>query len=89
MHYIFNSHFETMDTTEEGLILLDPATGNVHMLDEVGASICSLLKQEHTSSSLIEALCQIYEASPEEITEDVQVFLEDAHGKGLVLRYAH
>ena len=88
-YYRANTLFETMDTTEDGRILLDSTAGNVHMLDDIGNTIYTLLNDPLSLSDLIRKLCEIYDAPQEEIAMDVQDFLNDAAAKGILLTDEH
>jgi len=83
-YLIANAGFETMDTTEDGRILFNPASGEVHMLDAIGSSIYSLLEQPLTLDELVESLSRMYDAPVDVIAEDVQAYIEDAVSKEIL-----
>lgn len=82
--YQSNLQFETMDTTEEGRILFNPETGDVHMLDFVGNTIYTLLEKEQSFDALIDTLVSMFDAEPGVIAADVEVYLKDAVEKEII-----
>ena len=83
-YYISNDTFETMDTTEEGRILFNPDTGDVHMLDFIGNTIYTLLEQRLSDDELIDTLCDMFDETRDIIASDVSAFLEDAVSKEII-----
>jgi PqqD family protein of HPr-rel-A system len=70
---------------DEEAIVVDPRTREVHLLNETGARIWELLEEDATVDELVEALADEYEgAAPEALRSEVQGFLADLGGKGLV-----
>jgi PqqD family protein of HPr-rel-A system len=70
---------------DEEAIVVDPRTREVHLLNETGARIWELLEEESTVDELVEALSDEYEgATPEALRGQVQAFIADLGGKGLV-----
>ncbi|MBR2718399.1 MAG: PqqD family protein [Clostridia bacterium] len=62
----------------------DPFTGNYHEMDEVGYSICTLLKSGKTRSELVAALTEEYEVEAARCEKDITPFLEKLIDCGLV-----
>ncbi len=53
-------------------------------LNETGAYLWELLKEEQTKESLIENMCKEYDAEKELINADVEEFLKVLEDKGLL-----
>lgn len=83
-YYIANTNFETMDTTEDGRILFNPANGDVHMLDFVGNTIYTMLEKSYTFEDLVEELSQMFDEKKEIIARDVKMYLDDAVAKDII-----
>ena len=62
----------------------DPFSGNYHELDEVGGSICTLLKVPKTQEELIAALTEEYEVDAAQCRRDIAPFLQKLLDSGLV-----
>lgn len=62
----------------------DPFSGNYHEMDEVGRSICLLLKEPKDRDELIRALTEEYDVSPEQCAQDIAPFLEKMLSCGLI-----
>jgi PqqD family protein of HPr-rel-A system len=76
--------FQRMD--EEALVV-DPRTREVHLLNETGARIWELLETARTVDELVATLADEYEgAPPEALRREVETFVSDLGGKGLVAR---
>jgi PqqD family protein of HPr-rel-A system len=75
--------FQRMD---EDAIVVDPRTREVHLLNETAARIWELLETPSSVDELAAALAEEYEGpSPEALRREVEVFLDDLGGKGLLL----
>ena len=74
--------FQRMD---EETIVVDPRSREVHLLNETAARIWDLLESPASLEELCEALADEYEgATPEVVRGEVEGFLKDLGGKGLV-----
>jgi PqqD family protein of HPr-rel-A system len=70
---------------DEEAIVVDPRTREVHLLNETGARIWELLEEESTVDELVELLADEYEdAAPDALRAEVEGFIADLGGKGLV-----
>jgi PqqD family protein of HPr-rel-A system len=70
---------------EEETIVVDPRSREVHLLNETAARIWELLQTASSVDELVEALGDEYEgATPEELRREVEAFLGDLGGKGLL-----
>jgi PqqD family protein of HPr-rel-A system len=74
--------FQSMD---EEAIVIDPRTREVHLLNETAARIWDLLETPCSVDELCAALAEEYEgASPEALRLEVEGFLADLGGRGLL-----
>ena len=70
---------------EEETIVVDPRSREVHLLNETAARIWDLLETASSVDQLVEALGEEYEgATPEQLRHEVEAFLGDLGGKGLL-----
>ena len=70
---------------DEEAIVVDPRTRAVHLLNETGARIWELLEEASTVDELVDALAEEYEgAAPEALRREVEAFIADLGGKGLL-----
>ena len=70
---------------EEETIVVDPRSREVHLLNETAARIWELLETASSVDELVEALGDEYEgAPPEELRREVEAFLGELGGKGLL-----
>jgi len=75
--------FQRMD---EDTIVVDPRSREVHLLNETAARIWELLETASSIDELCEALGEEYEGAPAEaLRREVEAFVEDLGGKGLLL----
>jgi PqqD family protein of HPr-rel-A system len=74
--------FQRMD---DETIVVDPRSREVHLLNETAARIWDLLESARSVDELCAAIADEYEgASPEVLRGEIDVFLNDLGGKGLV-----
>jgi len=71
---------------EEGTVILVVA-GTMHQLNYVGGSIWQLCDGSRDLKAIAEALQQEFDVEPEELEDDVRVFVQDLVERGW-LRYA-
>ena len=83
--YVKNEKLDYINTDDISLAVFNPESGDTHFLDETATDILQILEQPHDFDALIEKLCGIYDAGPEEIREDVMNFLKDAAEKRIVV----
>jgi PqqD family protein of HPr-rel-A system len=75
--------FQRMD---EDAIVVDPRSREVHLLNETAARIWELLEDATSVDELSELLADEYEgATPDELRREVEAFVSDLGGKGLLL----
>lgn len=74
--------FQRMD---EEAIIVDPRTREVHLMNETAVRIWELLETACSIDDLRAALAEEYEgASPEVLRREVESFVTDLGGRGLV-----
>lgn len=83
--YMKNKDLTYIFTDETSLAVFDPKSGDTHLLDEVGISILDNLNEPISLESLLERLCEEYDATPEEIRSDVEEFLAEMIQKAVVI----
>ena len=69
----------------EGGVLLHLETGQYHGINEVGCLIWELLDGERTVTEVVEAVRARVEEAPQQLGDEVLSFLNDIHGRGLVI----
>lgn len=81
------SRSQTVFFTEvdQDLVIMAPDHGEYVGLDEVGREIWNRLEHPIPVHALAAALAEIYDAPPERIEEDARSFLDQLHGKGLIV----
>lgn len=85
MKYIRNQAMEFLDIDDENLAVYDNESGDTHYIDATGKAILDILKVETAEEDLICQLCELYSATAEEITDDVQKFLKKLILKKVVI----
>jgi hypothetical protein len=71
-------------TVEEQTVLLNLEKGSYYTLDLVGADVWQMLREPIRVGEIITRLLQEYEATPEQIEEDVFSLLKDLEHEGLI-----
>lgn len=87
MLYQRNPLFDFISTTENSLAVFDPESSDIHFFDETGLDILDILQQPCTFETLLDKLCQLYDACPDDIRTDVEDFLTDVTKKKVVIPY--
>jgi hypothetical protein len=72
--------FQVLD---EEVIVVDPKTREVHLLNETAARIWTLLVTAQSVADLVAALEQEYQADADELRAEVEAFVSDMSHKGL------
>ena len=78
MTYKKNEALDYIPTDETSLAVFDPESGNTHFFDETGTDILNCLDTPCDLETLLDRLCEIYEATPDIIKTDVIEFLAAA-----------
>jgi hypothetical protein len=68
---------------EEEVIVVDPKTREVHLLNETAARIWTLLGSKQSVGELVAALEQEYQADAAVLRAEVEAFVSDMSRKGL------
>lgn len=66
-------------------IIIDLASGIYYSMDGVGGWAWGLIEAGHSLESIVGAIVERYDTSPEEAQSDLQKLVEELIGKGLVL----
>lgn len=61
-------------------------TDGLYMLSEVGNRIWELIEDDQSRDSIIQILCQEYDAPESQITADFDEFIDDMVQRALILR---
>jgi hypothetical protein len=65
-------------------VLLDIDSGEYFSLNEVGGIVWELCDGSHSLGSMVEAVCEQYDAEPAVVLSDVGELLEGLSGAGLI-----
>ena len=65
-------------------VILELSRGLYYGREEVGATVWRLLAEAHTVTELVDAVCDEYDATPQQAQEDLLRLLEDMLARGLV-----
>ena len=84
MKYQKNANMDYIPTDETSLAVFDPESGDTHFFDETAIDILNCLDEPCDLPTLLNRLCEIYDATPDDIREDVQAFLVECVSKKVV-----
>ena len=65
-------------------VLLNPICNEVHLLNETGTFLWELLTEPHSHDTLVEAVCDEFEADQVQVIQDVKRFSKELTDKGLI-----
>ncbi|MFB0613739.1 PqqD family protein [Aurantiacibacter poecillastricola] len=68
----------------ESLVMMSMETGNYHELDSIGTTIWDELETPKSLDELCDSLCGEYDVTPGQCREDIEPFLQQMKGHGLV-----
>ncbi len=85
MTYKKNDVMDYIPANKTSLAVFDPESGDTHFFDETGIDILSCLDTPCDLDTLIERLCEIYDAEPETIKSDLMDFLAELIAKKVVI----
>ena len=85
MIYKKNEQMDYIPADETSLAVFDPETGDTHFFNETGVDILNCLNMPCDLDTLLERLCLIYDATPDDIRSDVEEFLADTVAKRVVI----
>jgi len=72
--YLLRSSTVVGQLLPDEAVLVMPASGDVKVLNDVGARIWSLADGTHTLNDIVALICQEYEADRQQVTTDVADF---------------
>lgn len=84
MLYQKNGAMDYIQTDDTSMAVYDPESGDTHFFDETGIDILNSLAEPCDMDGLLNKLCQIYDAAPEDIRGDVEEFLQEAISRKVV-----
>ena len=84
MKYKKTEKMDFIFSDETSLVVYDASSENTYFFDETGIDILKCLDVPCDIQTLLEKLCNIYSATPEDIRADVDEFLADTVTKGIV-----
>lgn len=84
MKYKITDKMDYILSDETSLAVFDPEKGNTYFFDETGIEILNCLHHPCNIEMLLDKLCSIYSATPQEIKSDVEEFLAETVTKGIV-----
>lgn len=85
MKYKKNEEMDYIPSDGTSLAVFDPESGDTHFFDEVAIDILNCLDNPCDMDTLLDRLCDIYDASPEDIRTDVTEFLIECIAKKIIL----
>lgn len=90
MTYVSERSFRINETVvaadlDNEMVLLNIETGLYFGLDELGSMIWSLLAEGMAETAIVQRILDEYDAEPERVRRDVEAFLVQLQGKGLLL----
>ena len=85
MIYRKNTDMDYIPTDETSLAVFDPESGDTHFFNETALDILNCLCEPCDLETLLDRLCDIYEATPDMIRADVEDFLAGGIEKKVVL----
>lgn len=65
-------------------VLVDPRTGDIRVLNDVGTFIWSFCEQAHALEDIAEYIAKIFDISTEVASEDAKDFIEECINRDLI-----
>ena len=84
MKYKKNENMDYIPADETSLAVFDPESGDTHFFDETAIDILNCLDDPCDLPTLLDRLCEIYDATPNDIRADVQDFLAECISKKVI-----
>lgn len=84
MKYKKNVEMDYIPADDTSLAVFDPESGNTHFFDETGIDILNCLDEPCNLDALLDKLCDIYDATPDDIKADVLDFLTECIAKKVI-----
>ncbi|MFO7536624.1 MAG: PqqD family protein [Chloroflexota bacterium] len=69
---------------DDNAVIVSPQTGEVRVLNEVGTLIWQMLTDRHSVADIVNHLANNYQVTPQQAQQDVALFLQELHERGLV-----
>jgi hypothetical protein len=66
-------------------VIVSPASGEIRVLNHVGAEIWQLLENGRTPTQIQQTLTEQYALPPEQAAQDLNAFLDDLTARGLII----
>lgn len=85
MIYTKNNNMDYIPTDDTTVAIFDPESGDTLFLDETATDILNALDDPCELETLLVRLCEIYDASPDDIRCDVEEFLADLIEKKVIV----
>ena len=85
MTYKKNDAMDYIPADETSLAVFDPESGDTHFFDETGIDILNCLDTPCDLDTLVARLCEIYDAEPEIIKNDLVDFMAELVAKKVVI----
>lgn len=85
MIYTKNKDMDYIPTDDTTVAIFNPESGDTLFLDETATDILNALEDPCDLETLLARLCEIYDASPDDIRGDVEEFLADLIEKKVIV----
>lgn len=80
-----NDNMDYIPADDTSLAIFDPESGDTHFLSESAIDIIKCIEKPCDLDTLLQRLCEIYDASPEDIKNDVEEFLAEMISKKVII----
>ena len=74
-----------VEDVDDGLVLINPISGHIRVLNATGSFIWTSLTDDKTVSEIQIELANNYQLSIEQATSDIETFILDLHNRGLLI----
>jgi len=85
MKYRKNEAMDYIPADDTSLAIFDPESGDTHFLSESAIDILNCIEKPCDLDTLLNKLCEIYDAAHEDIKEDVKEFLAEMISKKVII----
>ena len=75
-----------IEDVDDGLVLINPLTGKIRVLNTTGSFIWTSLANGKTVLEIQHHLVDNYQLSQEQAAADVEIFILDLHNRGLLVQ---
>lgn len=69
---------------DDNAVIVSPGSGEVRVLNGIGTVIWLMLTQKQSVADIVSHLVNYYEVTPRQAQQDVVLFLQELHERGLV-----